>query len=443
MLVQELWKQLQGDGIGALLARGAGGAFSISIIAAVIVFISNILIARFIGVTQYGIYIYALTWINLLALLCQLGMRTSLLRFVSAYRVNGEWGLLRGVLQTSAKYSLLASIIIGATTAVVIWFLKDNISPDQFSTFLVALFILPLISVAALRQASLRALKRVVRAEIPDSLIRPLIIMSLSTLMFVLLQGDLQAVDIMMYNLVAAFVAFTIGTLWLIRALPDEVYKSKPVYSEREWLSVSLPLFFMSGMSLLLHKTDIIMIGIYLDAEQVGVYAIASRIAGLMTFGLSAANAIVAPMISELYSTNQHQKLQRMITLAARGIAFFTLVVFIVMVLLGDFLLGLFGEAFVVAYVPLIVLLVGQAINALAGSVGYLMSMTGHQMQAAKIVGLSAVVNIVANFMLIPVFGIIGAAVATAVTTALWNFLMFYYVLRTLNINSTVLSRLK
>jgi len=442
MQLQDYWKRLQGDGVGAVLARGAGGSFAISALAAVIVFFSNILIARIIGASQYGIYIYALTWVNLLALLCQLGMRTSLLRFVSVYKVNGQWGLLRGVLGSSVKYSLIASMIIGTTACVFIWLLKDSISEDLFTTFLVALIILPLISVAALRQASLRALKRVVRAEIPDSLVRPILIMAITASMFVYLSGDLNAVDIMQYNLVSAVVAFLLGTYWLVKALPDQVYKTPPAYSEREWLRVSLPLFFMSGMSLLLHKTDIIMIGIYLDSDQVGVYAIATRIAGLMTFGLAAANSIVAPMISELYSTGEYIKLQRLITLAARGIAVFTLVIFLIMSFLGAHLLGVFGDEFVVAYIPLIILLVGQAINALAGSVGYLMSMTGHQVQAAKIVALSATVNIIANFLLIPVYGIVGAAVATAVTTALWNILMFYYVLKTLNINSTVFSRL-
>lgn len=442
-LVPVLWERLQGDGIGAVLARGASSSFAVSVFGAIMAFGTNVLLTRLMGVTQYGIYIYALTWLNLMAMVCHLGMKTSLLRFIPAYNAKQEWGLFRGILGRSVQYVLLASFITGITAAIIVWVLKDRIGADQSTTFWIAFLLLPLLSIATLRQSSLRALKRIIRSDLPDSFFRPLTIAILAGGMFIVSSDNLHATEVMLFNLVGVLIAFLIGTRWLIKALPSQVYQCKPVYSEREWLRVSLPLFFMSGMSLVLHKTDIIMIGVFLDTEQVGIYAIASRVAALMTFGLMAANAIVAPMISELYSTGQHEKLQRMVTLAARGIGVFTLLVFIFLTVFGKFMLSLFGEDFVMGYIPLVILLVGQTVNALAGSVGFLMSMTGHQNQAAKIVGLSAVVNIIANFILIPIMGTLGAAVATAGTTILWNLLMFFYVLKKLNINSTVLARLK
>ncbi len=440
--VPGLWKKLQGKGIGAVLARGAGGSFAVMVLGAAMAFGTSILLTRLLGVTQYGIYIYALTWINLLALVCQLGMNTSLLRFVAAYKANGEWGLLRGLHDRSIQYVLLASFIIGVTTAFVVWLLHDRIGADQAKTFWIALLLLPLIALTGLRRAGLRAFRRVVKAELPDSFFRPLLIAVLASGFIILSQKHLQATQVMVFNLIGALTAFFIGTVWLTKAMPEQLRHNPPVYAGREWLRVSLPLFFMSGMSLILNKTDIIMVGVILDSEQAGIYAVASRVAGLVVFGLTAANAIAAPMISELYSTERYQELQRMITLAARGIGAFTLVVSISLVILGQYMLGLFGEDFVIGYLPLLILLGGQAINALAGSVGFLMTMTGHQKQAAKIFGTSAILNIVANAFLIPTLGLIGAAIATAVTTALWNFMMLAYVWRRLNINPTVLARI-
>lgn len=441
MFESSLWQRLQGNGIGAVLARGASAAFFVSVIGAAMAFATNVLLARIMGITQYGVYIYALTWINLLALVCKLGMDTSLLRFVAAYNAKSQWGLFRGILGFSVRYVFIASILIGVSTALVVWFVQDRIGMNQAKTFWIAILLLPLLGITALRGAALRALKHIVQSGLPDNFIRPLMIASFAGLAYLYTQQNLQATQVMVFNLIGALIAFYIGTIWLFKALPEKLRDIRPVYAGGEWLKVSLPLFFISGMHLILHQTDIIMIGVILDTEQVGFYAVASRIAGLVLFGLTAVNAIVAPMISELYSTGQYQKLQKMITLAARGIFTITLVVSLSLVILGKNILGLFGDEFVVGYMALLILLLGQAVNALAGSVGFLMTMTGHQNKAAQILCVSAVINIILNIILISIYGVIGAAIATAVSTALWNILMLGYIWRRLNFNPTIFAK--
>nr|WP_277879386.1 polysaccharide biosynthesis C-terminal domain-containing protein [Coleofasciculus sp. FACHB-712] len=98
----------------------------------------------------------------------------------------------------------------------------------------------------------------------------------------------------------------------------------------------------------------------------------------------------------------------------------------------------LFGSSFVEGLPALVILTVGQMVNALSGSVGFLMTMTGHQREAALIIGSSAILNVVLNAALIPYLGINGAALSTALTTALWNIIMLVYVNKQLKINSTI-----
>ena len=131
-----------------------------------------------------------------------------------------------------------------------------------------------------------------------------------------------------------------------------------------------------------------------------------------------------------------------MTTMAARGIFAITVTICIGLVVFGKMLLGLFGAEFTTGYVVLLILLAGQVINAMAGSVGYLMTMTGYQNQAAWIIGMSTLVNVGLNAVLIPKLGIVGAAIATATTTVLWNILMLTFVWRKLNINPTVFARI-
>lgn len=436
-----LYGKLKGKGIGAVLAKGASGSFAVMVLGSAMAFGTQILLARFLGVAQYGIYIYALTWINVLSLLCQLGMNTSLLRFVAAYNAKREWGLLRGILVRGVHYVLFASMLIGITASVIVWYLYEYIGSERSITFWIAFLLLPILSLTGLRSAGLRALKHVVRAVLPDSFFRPLVIVVLASIYYLYFHQNLQAMHVMVFNLVGALAAFYIGAIWLIKALPKQVHYSPPIYKEKEWLRVSLPLLFMSGMHLILHQADIIMIGALLDTEQAGIYAVASRIAALVIFGLNAVNAIVAPMISEFYSTKQYQELQKMITLAARIIFSFALAMSLILIIFGEFILDIFGHEFIEGHMSLLILVVGQVINATVGSVGFLMTMTGHQNQAAMILGVSALINILMNTILISIFGMIGAAIATTITIVIWNFMMLVYVWRQLNINPTVFAK--
>jgi O-antigen/teichoic acid export membrane protein len=121
----------------------------------------------------------------------------------------------------------------------------------------------------------------------------------------------------------------------------------------------------------------------------------------------------------------------------------------VIIVLFGKTILGLFGPGFIIAYVPLVILLTGQTINAMSGSVGFLMTMTGYEKQAAWIIGTGATANIALNAVLIPLFGILGAArilgaaIATASTTALWNVAMLIFVRKRLGIDPTIFSTIR
>jgi O-antigen/teichoic acid export membrane protein len=239
-------------------------------------------------------------------------------------------------------------------------------------------------------------------------------------------------------NLAAVLVVFGIGSFWLHKSLPKDIRDCPAVYSRREWLKVSLPLSLIVGLSLILKRIDIIMIGAMRGSEDAGLYSSAVRVSNLLVFGLMAVNAILAPMISELYYTGRRKQLQRIVALAALGIFAFTVLAGFLLVILGRYCLGFFGESFVAAHIPLLILLCGQIVNALAGPVSLLTIMTGHQNQAGAIIGTNAVLNIILNALLIPRLGLIGAAISTAFSLALCNVLMLICVWRKLRINPTI-----
>jgi O-antigen/teichoic acid export membrane protein len=439
--MRQLWRKLQTDKSGAILARGAIGSFVVKILGAAIAFGLHILLARLLGVTQYGIYIYALTWINILVVASLLGLNTSLVRFIASYKAQERWGLLRGIIRRSTQFGVVFSLVISGIGVIVVLTLRNRIGQDEAATFGVALILLPVLVLVRLREASLRALKRVARSELPFRIIRPLLLAAVVSGLYLYLRQSLQATQAMTGNLIAVFVALLIGTVWLFKELPQQVRDAQPVYAEKEWLRVSLPLLLIDGMLVVLKQTDIIMLGAIRGPDEAGIYSAASRISNLVVFALAAINAILAPMISELYITGKIKELQRIVTLAAQAIFVFTMMFSIILAGFGKFALSLFGAEFVVTYVPLLILLSGQIVNALAGSVGLIMIMTGHQNQAGAIVAVSAAVNVILNALLIPLIGLVGAAISTTFTMVLWNIAMLVYVQRRLGINPTLITK--
>jgi O-antigen/teichoic acid export membrane protein len=220
------------------------------------------------------------------------------------------------------------------------------------------------------------------------------------------------------------------------RLLPIEIHKARAEYLPREWLVVSIPLLAMAALHMVAMRVDILMLGFLVESSQVGIYSVATRVAGLSLMGLAAANSIAAPLISENFSRRSTAGLQSTARRAAGLAACISLPIVAGLAVFGRPILGLFGPEFSAGYYALVILLVGQTANVLFGPVGLMMTMTGHQIPATAIFGVALVGNVILNWVLIPIAGIQGAAVATAATTAGWNIAMFVYVFRRLGVKS-------
>ncbi|MCB7128090.1 MAG: flippase [Candidatus Brocadiales bacterium] len=432
-------QRFQGEDVGAVLARGASGAFVVRVLGAGSALGVQILLARLLGATSYGDYIYAITWMNFLALFSRLGLDSACLRFVAAYHGLEKWSLLRGLLQRSQQIALVSSVLTALAAGGVVWLIGDSLRPELRAVFWVAWLLVPARVLLEIYFSSLWALKRVVLAQVLREVFRPLLLACGVYLIFEVLGQAGSAPKVMAVYLVVTVVAPILAGWSLHRTLPPPYHTARAQYKTKEWCRVAIPLLLVAGFHLALYQTDILMIGAFLGTTDAGIYAAATRVASLILFGVIAVNAIAAPMISELYAQGRHNDLQRMITLAARGILIYSLPVTLFIVVLGKWMLGFFGQAFTGGYTALVVLAVGQLVVALAGSVGFLMIMTDHHHEATWIVGGSALLNVILNATLIPVMGIPGAAVATTVANSMNSLVLSVYVKKKLNISATAI----
>jgi O-antigen/teichoic acid export membrane protein len=201
-----------------------------------------------------------------------------------------------------------------------------------------------------------------------------------------------------------------------------------------------IPLAMVAGLDILVTQTDVIMIGIFRTAEEVGVYRVAVQGAMLATIGVSAMNMIMAPYISKFASSNDSIKMENIAKQSARVSFFIALSATLVFSFFGKQLISLiFGEVYTDAYLPLLFLAIAQTIHAGVGAGGIILNMNGYERSTLIILSAAALINVVLNFIMIPIWGGIGAALATAIAIVFRKIITWYMVYIRLKIDSSIL----
>jgi O-antigen/teichoic acid export membrane protein len=436
--VASLVERLKGEGIGAVLARGATGFLVIQSLGLLVSFGAQVVLARSMGADTYGVYIYAYNWMFVLLLLCRAGFGTASLRFVAGMAANEDWSLLRGYLRTSRAVVLLATCVVTSLTAVVAWLLEGRIDDALQQTFFVTCLAFPVFTFLQLWGFVLRGFKQVFLSQFPSVVLQPALLGGAALLLWYRKPALLDAPAAMALNVASAAVAMAFSWVALRRILPSPIRTAAPRTQTPYWIRVAAPLMLINAVTVAMQRTDILLVGGMLSAADAAIYSSATRIATLIQFGLTAVNAWAAPLISDLHARRDQRGLQRLMWLSARGIFALTLVPAAVVILFGHELLRMFGPEFEAAYTVLAILAVAHVVNALVGPVGTLMTMTGHHGTAAWILAVHAVLNLGLNFVLIPRHGIEGAAVATAATRVSWNVVMAVAAWRATRLRATI-----
>ncbi len=406
-------------------------------------FITTVFLARLMGPAQYGIYSYVYALITLLSVPSEFGLPNLVVRETARGMANRDYAKVQGIWNWATRIALGMSLSLVGLTVAGIWLFRAPLTNQRLVAFLWALVLVPLIALGDLRGAALSGLRHVVAGQLPEFLLRPGIFAALLAGVWLIGSLSLTAPVAIVLYVTASAVAFGIGAWLLWRVTPGEIRQALPHFANRVWLMSALPLAFIGAMQLINQQASILLQGIFLPDAQIGYFRVATQVSTLASLGLVGINAVVAPRFAALYAQADMAKLQRLVTSSARVILAFSLVLTAGFVVVGiPFLRIFFGAPYIRAYVPMLILLAGQLVNSGMGSVATLLNMTGHERETAKGIVLSAVINLVLNLSLIPLWGIEGSAVATSVSLLVWNVVLWRAVWRKIGINSLAFGRL-
>jgi O-antigen/teichoic acid export membrane protein len=435
--IQDTLQRVTGKGDLGEVLRAAGAVLAIRMVGTVLAYVSILALARWMGAAEYGAYIYAISWATLLAMPAVLGIPVASVRFLPEYSALDRWGHVRGLLERSLLLILATSAAIALCGIGIVLLAGERVPLAYHTPLIIALAGVPIMALLILGSQTGRAFAWVWTAYAPSQVWHPFLFLII-TGAAVAVGRQLTASWALIVSLAITLACVLVQGVIYVRRLAPKLRNIVPQYEQRMWLRVSLPLLFIDGFTALVSYSDILMVGFLIGPAPVAFYTAASRTANLVTFFFNSVSALSGPRIAELYAQGRKKELQDLLSGIVPWITAPATAVTIFLGLAGTLLLPLFGKGFEVAWLALIILAVTNLVTSIAGPALLLLNMTGHQDISAKVLGLAAAANVGINIVLIPRYGITGAAVATLISTTAGNVALAVIAHRTLGIRTSI-----
>jgi O-antigen/teichoic acid export membrane protein len=416
------------------ILHGTAWAMASRVGTTVFALISSLMITRMYGAESMGILAIVTSILSIASIFSVLGTNTAILRLIpehiTKYSPTSAFRVYRKAQYLVAGASLVCSLLLFGFSRQIA---SDIFNKPHLSGIVAicAAFVL-FRSTMLLNQQAARGLKLIRFYSILQLLPHLLLCLMLA----IAIPWSQQYLPSYM-QLSAWTMTSVLGFIIMHVAFSRRIQKDDKLsaMSYGAILSLAAPMLMSASMNIVISETSIIVLGMFCPTTEVGYYAVAVRLASLTTFILSAVNTMSAPTFSQLYHQGNTKELCRIALKSTRLIFWTTFPILIALVVLGNFILYIFKPEFTKAYPALIILVLGQFVNSISGSTGLLMNMTGHQKHLLILMTCAAILNIVTNAVLTPVMGIIGAAIASALSMCCWNVLALRFIYKRFGYN--------
>ena len=397
--------------------KGSLIIFIFKILGATSLFLTYIMIPRYYGVEIFGIFNLTFALIMVATVLSRIGLDIYVVRVIATLKDKRDISIF---LKSVLKILFITSILI--TLAMLL--LSDTINEYLFKSIEATPY-LTLLAIMVLPYTLFNVLVEVFRAL--DDIKIYSFFRNLSQNGSIALLLAISIFFSLHWNpIYILFSAITIITLLLLMVLYRFLKKhdidilTKGVYQEKI-LKHSYPMFLTASVMFLMGYVDSFMISYYLDEYQVGIYGACISLSMIITFIPMAIGGYISPKVAQAYNNKETHQVKSLFKNSVKLIAITTIPIFIVILYFSDFFLGLFGQEFTVATITLMIVSIGYLSESLCGPVGFILNMTDNQHVFMKILLISLFINILFNALLIPIYGINGAAIALMLSMLFWT----------------------
>ena len=422
-------KAILGDRTDSRLAQMvAGKVFLVRVGSALFALISQVLLARWMGRTEFGIFIYAWTWVLMIGPLADAGLSSGARRFIPEYVELKAFDRLRGFLSGSRWFAFSVASAVGLIGIGIVTLISPWMSTFVVVPLYLTCLAIPACGLASVQTGIAQSYDWPNLAFVPFYIVRQVGITVLVGAAYIF-GAPTDAVMAMIVAVIATWAVTGGQALVLNRRLKQKVEAGPKHYEIKTWLATSLPIFVSESFYLLLTYVDILTLEHLGSPGDVAVYYAGVRLLAIVAFVYFAISSATTHKFTEYYVTGDTTRLASFFAETVRWTFWPSLAVCAVMLLFGRPLLGLFGAGFESGYPVMFILAAGMLARAAVGPAERLLNMLGQRKQCATIYAIAFAINLTLCVILIPRLGIEGAASATA-TAMIAESIMLYVVAR-------------
>lgn len=436
-LFAETANMLSGDGEREKTQRDALIAFGVRVLSAGLLYFSQIVLARWMGGFEYGIYVFVWTWVLILGGTAHAGLNTAVIRLSPEYRETGQFDLLRGLTRGSRIAALGLGTLVMLAGLGGVYLLQAHIENHFILPLYLGLACVPLFALTEVHDGIGRANGWMSAALMPPYVLRPLLLLAAMAAAY--FYGlPMTASTAAAAAIVATWLTAAAQFLMINKRLKTAVPSGPRARNFKFWFKTSLPLVLIAACELALQNTDVLVISRYMSPTDVGIYFAAGKTMALIMFVHYAVGSAVAHKFAALNARGDKEGLREFVKDAVNWTFWPSLAGALLILLLGKPLLWLFGPQFEAGYPVMCILVVGFLFRSSMGPAEYLLNMLGEQALCATVLVAAAVLNVALNFALVPQFGLIGAATATSISLSMAALMNSVVVWRRLDIEIAI-----
>lgn len=379
----------------------------------------SIILGRTIGPEGLGIINLVNKLVGILVIIALLGMNNVVLKEIAIGYERKNWQHIADSIYTALSITIPLALVLSLMFILITpWLTNDFFDePRLKAPFIIASAVMIFQVFSKTLTSGVNGFRKVWQSNLLNESLSFLII-ALGLVLLLLFNIEITIINVVILYAIGRVSVFLVVSLYWKHLFR---FSGKVQSKSKKMLKVALPLLIVSSTNIIAANADTIMLGWLSSSREVGFYSVAAQLGLLTNFFLAISISSLSPKIASLFADNKKKELEIMIQQVTKGLFFLGIGTILIYFLSGKYILNLWGDEFIASYWVLIIITAGQFFNISTGSTGVFLMMTGHEKVIGNITLISVITNLILNYSLIPYYGAIGAAFATAITVTLEN----------------------
>jgi O-antigen/teichoic acid export membrane protein len=421
------------------IARGGSTAFVINLAGLLIGYLFVLLVSKIYGNSSaqvYGQYVLISLLIRIGSIITRLGTDTAMLQQTAGLASIGLWKNIKVINTKLIRINCVTGFIVLLLLAMFYNLWAKLFKVNSVDVLISGILIVPM-ALGLFYSQSLRGLKKIgISSFLQNSSLPILNFFFLLMVLPFIKSGNKLFKDMPLISFyLSIIVTMALGIYYWrkyfpLKKFPDAQFEPSRNKSYKDLLKLSYPLLLAESMIFIIVWVNQLMLGFLGTPKDVGIFNLCVKYAMLAAMPLKAVTTIGAPKFSEFYFKQDRQGLKNIVVRTTKIIFWMSIPVVIFYLVFPGFLLNIFGNSFSVGTTALMLLSLGSLVNVMTGDTGTLLQMTGKQVVLQNILIVSLVFNVTVNSILIPRYGITGAAITSFLCSCINNFSMTWYIKR-------------